>query len=142
MVDLKEFQNEVFDDLLRLTSMFENAAFIEEHGYMKNRKKRIPGMLSKLLAPLSLLAFKKMAATPDFIEREKKVEEIINNPKVKEILCPLFKRKISMNFYTEELQAEVVIIVTESLIRKKNNSRMIDSDIEAKCLQQNIFIKN
>lgn len=122
-LDLKKFQSDVFKRYKSLTRSKNDADLFEKYGYAgvkKNSKSRfIRRNLSKFFFALKVKIYNLYTKSKVFTDIEKKADEILKNPKVKSILCPVFKRRISSDFFIEELEAEIIIIVTDSLAKRK-----------------------
>jgi hypothetical protein len=117
--DLKDFQSKVYKDF---ESVRQNVGFakIEEKGgyeYLKNHNRLKPfsekhslffKVISSLFAKAGKYSKDKVVNQPDFVEKEKKATEIINQPKIKSLLIPKFRRINSRKISKTEYQLELV----------------------------------
>ena len=121
--DLKHFQSEVLRHYNSLKREADDAALFAEKGYAGFEKNSDAGFIkrifNKFLIFLKMKFYNFYIKSEPFVELERKAVEIIENPKIKKILCPIFKRKISADFFREELEIEIMIIVTVSLTKRK-----------------------
>jgi hypothetical protein len=122
MSELKEFQSEVFKRYKSLKQEFDDAVLFSEKGaaaLMKNPKQRfVKRQISKILTILRIKLHNIYVKSKPFVEIERKAEAIIENPKIKGILGESFKKKISPDFFKEELEVEVIITLTASLTKQ------------------------
>ncbi|MGI8542742.1 MAG: hypothetical protein ACR2MD_04605 [Aridibacter sp.] len=133
--NLKKFQKEVFEEYKKLVRKTEEFRNYIETGYLKVDNDPLflrMGFISKGLYKISSYipykGLKMYFEHPDTIKLQNKATEIINNPKIKELLCSIFKRKITDDLFQEALEIEVVSIVTTSLTKDKiaKNFRLIE----------------
>ncbi|MGI8669070.1 MAG: hypothetical protein ACR2J3_04380 [Aridibacter sp.] len=134
----KKFQKEVFEEYKKLVRKTEEFKNYLETGYLKVDNDPLflrLGLISKgfykLFSFVPYKGLKMYFEHPDTIKLQNKATEIIYNPKVKEILCSIFKRKLTDDLFQEALEIEVVCIVTTSLNKDKIAKELsIDRDID------------
>lgn len=148
--NLKNFQSDVFKRYASLMRQYNDAALFAEKGFEGFRKNIKSGVIKRNLLIKPLIAFRVKfhnfyVKSQLFTELERKATEIIENEKIKEILIPVLNRKISPEFFKEELEIELIIIVTTSLTKTKiveefsiEKDELLFSIIIRKILQQGI----
>lgn len=121
--DLKDFQREVIGSYTSLRKSSDDNAKFSEQDYEGFETKPDLGVVRKILVKftISFRAFFReiYVESEPYLELKGKAVEIIENPEIKKILCPIFKRRISEDFFKEELEIEVIIILTEALTEKE-----------------------
>ena len=148
--NLKDFQSDIFKRYTSLMRQYNDADLFAEKGFEGFRKNLKSGVIKRNLIIKPLTAFRVKfhnfyVKSQPFVELERKAAEIIENEKIKEILIPVLNRKISPEFFKEELEIEVIIIVTTSLTKTKiveefsiEKDVLLFSIIVRKILQQGI----
>lgn len=122
--NLKDFQSDVFKRYTSLLRQYNDADLFAEKGFEGFRWNLKSSVIKRNLLLKPLIVFKVKfhdfyVKSQSFIKLESKATEIIDNEEIKEILIPIFNRKISPEFFKEELEIEVIIIVTTSLTKLK-----------------------
>ena len=121
---LKDFQSDVFRRYTSLMRGYNDAELFAETGFEGFEKNLNSGVIKRNLLIKPLIVFRVkfhnfFVKSQSFTELEYRAAEIINNEKIREILIPIFDRKISPEFFKEELETEVIIIVTTSLTKTR-----------------------
>ena len=122
MFNLKDFQSQVFTSYKSLKRGFEDAVLFAEKGSASLIKNPNHGIMKrnimKILVIFKIKFHSFYVKSKSFVEMQQKAEEIIENPKIKKILCVGFKKKISPDFFREELEIKVIITLTDSLTKQ------------------------
>ena len=127
--DLKDFQSKVYKEFenVKLNVSF---AKLEEKGgyeYLKNHNRlksfsENHSLLSKVVFTLFSKAGKnakqQTSNQTEFVEKEQKAVEIINQPKIKSLLIPKFRKINSRKMTNTEYQLELVEIITSELTKE------------------------
>jgi len=125
--DLKTFQSEVFNDFRSILATMA-AALFHSKGYDSPGKfKEIAGepgleiglIMKRVLKIFSFMgkrAEKNILKKSDFIYKEKQAAEIVENPKIKKLLCRALEKEISHDLFYEALLVKMVKITTSLLL--------------------------
>ena len=111
MFDITEFQQEIYQEL-------KSVKFRLGEDSVNLEPKSKQGLFERLLNAFGDKLNKLFVKSNWFKEIESKVEAIIEDPKTKSELCEKFQNRISPDFFKEELEVEVVLIVTSTLRNK------------------------
>lgn len=123
--DLAEFQGKVYRSFLTFKNQKQNTENYKKTGFPTEKQAQKYKKLSfARKAIYSIIVYlsinfgelvRRMAKESDPTD---KVTEILENSKVKKFLCSKFDKEISKDFFVEELEAETVRIVTQTLLKK------------------------
>ena len=127
--DLKNFQSEVFNDFNAMKATFGLANFyLKDYKSIENGEETFDVSFSpiglftkgviKFFSFLGKRADKNILNQPDFIEKEKRAIKIVNDPKIKRILCQAFRKEIWTDLFKEGIQVKTVKVVTARLTEK------------------------
>lgn len=128
--DLKTFQSEVLNDFngIKATIGFSN---FYKKGYESPEKFKkisnepnlkigfITKIFLKLISGLGKRADKNILSEPKFIELENKAAKIVNNPKIKSILCSALKKEVKSDLFKEAKEIKLIKVVTALLAEKR-----------------------
>jgi hypothetical protein len=149
MFNLKDFQSQVFTNYKSLKRGFDDAVLFAEKGsaaLIKNPKHGlVKRNIMKILVIFKIKFHNFYIKSAPFVKMAQKAEEIIENPKIKKIFCARFKKKISTDFFIEELEIEVINTLTASLTKHDmaeefsiENDKLLFSMMAYKILQKGI----
>jgi hypothetical protein len=124
--DLKTFQSDVFQNLGKLRAVMGFARVyskgiesIPNYDDFIDRSFSPTGLFARwILAVFSFLgkgAKKNILDKPEFKERERRSAEILDNPRIKEVLCRVLRKEVNPGLFLERVQARIVRVVTASL---------------------------
>ncbi|MGI8669069.1 MAG: hypothetical protein ACR2J3_04375 [Aridibacter sp.] len=125
--NLQKFQSEVLEDFKFLKDAFGYAGFYTD-GFEDIEDKldlsySPMGLIKRVI--LSCFKFlggkikKNVLSKPDFIEKDKKAVEIMNNPEIRKLLCNALRKELKSDLFREEYQIKTVKAVTSTLAEDK-----------------------
>jgi tetratricopeptide (TPR) repeat protein len=118
--DLKDFQSKVYRNYrYSLMREVQKAELISKRGYAgfeyNSDSNFAARCIKRLLRSFERFANDRFFKTPDFLRLEANAESILNHTKIRELLCKQFGERIHPGLLKEELETEVVSIVTKQL---------------------------
>ena len=123
--DLKAFQSEVFKDFTNVQFAFKSTYLDYEN--LPENVKASPFSLSGMFLRAGVSGFRalgrrsvsKIKNEPDFERLDAKASEVVEDQKIKKLLCPKLKCEILWNLPVEAANARMVRIVTLELANEK-----------------------
>jgi hypothetical protein len=120
--DLKKFQDEVLSRFESINKQIETARMISSTGYafsISSDTGFLKRFVLNLLNPIGKYFNNAYFNSPIFLENEKYAMELINTPKILNTICQYLRKRNLSIFFKEELEIEVLLIVTEVLTQKE-----------------------
>lgn len=120
--DMKAFQSRVFRNYkFSVMPEVKKAEIISQGGYLGDKRNSNAGWIFKNIGCL-LRKFKRYAnaryfAAADFVEREARAEKLLGRQDIRRVLCRQLKERIRPSFFREQIETEVVTVLTTSLLQ-------------------------
>ncbi|MGI8542741.1 MAG: hypothetical protein ACR2MD_04600 [Aridibacter sp.] len=125
--NLQKFQSEILADFKFLKDAFGYAGFYTDGFEDIEDKLDLSNSPMGLIKRINLCGFKfvggkfkkNILSKPEFIEKDKRAVEIINNAEIRKLLCNALRKELKSDLFREEYQIKTVKAVTLTLAQDK-----------------------